>query len=162
MCPFSQSSGGKDRRIEHLRPSTVFMRSCQSVLCETLSPEGRKILEAALWRHQNPRAGSGLTFFFILVSSPSHRSSHGRRKSREMVYGLRVSWAEPGEVPDPEIRMVAIGVVGNARVCHCCCVSSQWLKTSSIVSDFVGRELERDLTVWFIWSLRCGLGLLSR
>lgn len=58
--------------------------------------------------------------------------------------------AEPGEVPDPEIRMVVIRVVGNTRVCHCCCVSSQWLKTSSIVSDFVGWELEQDLTVWFI------------
>lgn len=139
------------------------MRSCQSVLCEALSPEGGKILEAALWRHQNPRAGSGLTFFFfILVSSPSHRSSHGRRKSREMVYGLRVSWAEPGEVSDPEIRTVVIRVVGNSGVCHCCCVSSQWLKTSSIVSDFVGWELEQDLAMWFIWSLRCGLGLLSR
>lgn len=139
------------------------MRSCQSVLCEALSPEGGKILEAALWRHQNPRAGSGLIFFFfILVSSPSHRSSHGRRKSREMVYGLRVSWAEPGEVPDPEIRTVVIRVVGNSGVCHCCCISSQWLRTSSIVSDFVGWELEQDLAMWFIWSLRCGLGLLSR
>lgn len=70
-----------------------------------------------------------------------------------MVDGHRVSWAEPGEVPDPEIRKV----VGNAGVCHCCCVGSRWLKTSSIVSDFVGRELEQDLAVWFIWSLRCGL-----
>lgn len=79
-----------------------------------------------------------------------------------MVDGHRVSWAEPGEVPDPEIRKVVIRVVGNAGVCHCCCVGSRWLKTSSIVSDFVGRELEQDLAVWFIWSLRCGLRLLSR
>lgn len=93
------------------------MRSCQSVLCEAFCLQKGKNPGSSLVETSEPE-GRIWPFFFILISSPSHRSSHGRRRSREMVDGLCVSWAEPGEVPDPEIRMVVIKVVGNAGVCH--------------------------------------------
>lgn len=85
----------------------------------SLSLEGEKSWKRLYGDSRTQEAGSALAFcFFMLVSSSATGAAHVRRKSRELFYGLPVTWAEPGEFSDPEIRTIVIRIRGRTGVCH--------------------------------------------